>query len=131
MTITVYRGSLDPQSFEDVSGFTFYSGRNNNTGLAIARWTKYGEESGSEDFVNLDPSALTVTFAGANGSSLEAYVKDIDALQCAAPDLEAAVQLACDAIGPLLFNLNESQLNPDQRQLLKAYRACRAVIAKA
>jgi hypothetical protein len=81
MNVTVYRGILEPQRFYDVAGITFYSGRNNNTGLAVAQWTKYGEESGSEDYVNLDPAMLTVTCVCGRDAELEAYVEAIDALQ--------------------------------------------------
>lgn len=76
MTAVVAILSQKTQRFEEVEGFSFYSGRDNNTGLAVARWTKYQEEGrGSEDFVNLDPTLITVSCVESIYGELHAYAQ--------------------------------------------------------
>ena len=76
MTVTVTASRNGTETFEDVEGFSFYSGRDNNTGKAIARWTKYGEDAWpSTDWINLDPAMLTVRMVVSDEpGQLNAYV---------------------------------------------------------
>lgn len=60
MRIRVYDGKYhaNPQTFEDIEGITFYSGIDNNTGKAVAEWTRvngYGSY-GEELLLNIDPT---------------------------------------------------------------------------
>lgn len=61
MKITVCITNQPDQKFDDVACLSFYTGRNNNTGKAVAQWTKYFEDRGSEEQVNLDPSFLVIS----------------------------------------------------------------------
>ena len=75
MTVKVYRDSQDAITFEEVEGFSFYSGRDNNTGKAVAQWTKYGEDAWpSTEWVNLDPSMIQIRSVHVCDDILCAYV---------------------------------------------------------
>ncbi len=61
------------QHFTDVEGFSFFTGRDNNTGKAVAQWTKYMDDNPSEEWVNLDPSKLTIRMVAFECGELCAY----------------------------------------------------------
>lgn len=64
MVIKVYIGSDRVLSFEDVQGATFHDSRVDASAgrySSVAQWTKYGEESGSEELVNIDPARVKVS----------------------------------------------------------------------
>jgi hypothetical protein len=77
MTIRVSIFAQHDYTFNGVEAVTFHSGAANITGQPVAQWTKYGEEGGSEELVNVDLSLVSLDSIAYIYEELNVFVRAI------------------------------------------------------